>query len=377
MLKTLVPLLACPTCGNDRSLESQSFSADTDGHIQDGVLVCRCCGTWYSIDDGLLELVPRSLAEQDDLSAFSRRWKTRLDLLGLRPSAEPLSRRNFQAQLKQREHFDWYAENGDQSYCDYETTPFWKAVDAAAFGQWRPQIAQRAWLLDVGCANGRSAFRLIDSGMNLVGFDISKKMVRQAIRRATREGRHSVTTFLVADGNAPPFAPSSFDFVLTYGVLHHLPDPAAACRQIQRILKPGGTYFGSENNKSVFRGLFDLLMKVVPLWTEEAGAEPLISRKMLDAWHTGLPAAIHSTTSVFLPPHLLNITGSRIAPRLLRISDKVASRIPLLRNQGGLIVFEIRKEGDSHEHITNDAISEKPFENVRRAARRAAIAVSD
>ena len=156
------------------------------------------------------------------------------------------------------------------SYCDYETTPFWTAADRAAFGRWREQIEPGAWLLDIGCANGRSAFRLIESGVTVVGFDISKKMVRHAIERAKRESRQRVTTFLVADGNAPPFVQSSFDYALTYGVLHHLPNPAVACRQIQRILKPGGTYFGSENNKSIFRGIFDLLMRFVPLWTEEA-----------------------------------------------------------------------------------------------------------
>jgi hypothetical protein len=46
-------------------------------------------------------------------------------------------------------------------------------------------------------------------------------------------------------------------------------------------LKSDGIYFGSENNASVFRNLFDILQKISPIWSEEAGPEALISRKYL------------------------------------------------------------------------------------------------
>ena len=46
---------------------------------------------------------------------------------------------------------------------------------------------------------------------------------------------------------------SSFDYVLIYGVLHHLPDAGFACREVARTLKPGGIYFGLENNETIFR----------------------------------------------------------------------------------------------------------------------------
>ena len=37
-----------------------------------------------------------------------------------------------------------------------------------------------------------------------------------------------------------PFADSSFDFVYSIGVLHHLPDPPLAFREVYRVLSPGG-----------------------------------------------------------------------------------------------------------------------------------------
>ena len=37
-----------------------------------------------------------------------------------------------------------------------------------------------------------------------------------------------------------PFALESFDFIYSIGVLHHLPDPEVALRNLLRFLKPGG-----------------------------------------------------------------------------------------------------------------------------------------
>lgn len=38
-----------------------------------------------------------------------------------------------------------------------------------------------------------------------------------------------------------PFAPESFDLILCYHVLEHVPDDAPAMRELARVLKPGGT----------------------------------------------------------------------------------------------------------------------------------------
>ena len=50
---------------------------------------------------------------------------------------------------------------------------------------------------------------------------------------------------VVADGQALPFAPESFDLVIATQVMEYLREPLVAARQIHDVLKPGGIFLGS------------------------------------------------------------------------------------------------------------------------------------
>lgn len=345
MLTALVEKLVCPTClTKEQGLQAHVFTPGADGHIRNGVLTCPACKAFYPIEDDLLELVVAALWDTQDRAQFCARFRNELNGLGLLGKEESNAKtEDLSAQLKQREHFDWYAENTDQDYTQYQNSPFWRAADEVAFTRWKKQIQPGAWLLDVGCANGRSAFPFLDGSTTVIGFDISKKLVRQGTERARTEGFMSTSSFFVADGSRLPFRDQTFDNVVIYGVLHHLPSPGNICRDVPRILKPDGIYFGSENNQSMFRGLFDMMMKLSPLWTEEAGEQPLISRGNLAKWVDGLPVKLNYSTSVFLPPHMFNLMGNKAARSLLPLTDRLFSWAPGIRNQGGLLVFEIQK----------------------------------
>ena len=86
-----------------------------------------------------------------------------------------------------------------------------------------------------------------------------------------------------------------------------------------------------------------MIVRRLPLWSEEAGREPLISQSMIADWIRPLPVRLTMATSVFVPPHVLNWLGRAGADLTLRATDAVATRLPLIRNQGGLIVFELEK----------------------------------
>lgn len=317
-------------------------ASEPAGVVRDGTLVCDLCGAWYPIEDYVLDLVPPGLQEESDRAAFCSRFKAELEQMGLSPDmdGEDSASEEFEAQWKQRQHFDAFEESAS-----FGLQPFWRVLAEMTFSRWSEWIRPGSHLLDVGCANGRCSFYWVRRGVTVTGFDVSKKLIREAIQTARAEGVADRTTFFVGDGRRPPLKNESFDNALTYGVLHHLPEPGAVCQQIQRVLVRGGTHFGSENNRTVFRGIFDALMKVAPLWREEAGEQPLISLTMLRAWTDGLPVHIKARTMVYLPPHLCNWLGERVSDHLLRLTDRLAGSIPGLREQGGLLVFEIQKAG--------------------------------
>lgn len=50
---------------------------------------------------------------------------------------------------------------------------------------------------------------------------------------------------LLADAHAVPFRDGAFDAVLSYAVLEHLYNPQLALREVARVLRPGGVFFGA------------------------------------------------------------------------------------------------------------------------------------
>ena len=335
----LLDVLACPRCGA-HPLHEEAFEMYADDEILHGVLVCQSCNSWFPIKDCLLELLVEPLFYESDRLSFYEQFSRRLNGLGLLPPAKSDQDKSaFSEQFKQQTHFDWYANNERQTYSEYENTPFWKAADEVAFAKWRAEIRPNRYLLDVGCAQGRSTFKIMDLGLKIIAFDISKVLVAQAIERYHRINYNARALFFVADGSRFPVLQASIDYLMIYGVLHHLPDPEATCQEISRVLKPGGVYFGQENNQSFFRVFFDALQSLFPIWHEEAGTEPLISNKKLLQWFSRTNLEIQAETSVFLPPHLLNAVGDRYCGKLLRASDRIAQAIPILRDNGGIILI--------------------------------------
>jgi SAM-dependent methyltransferase len=73
----------------------------------------------------------------------------------------------------------------------------------------------------------------------LDALDVQREMLGALARRAARAG---ATNVVPAEGNAQrlPYPEGSFDAAYLVGVLGEIPDPAAALRELRRVLKPGG-----------------------------------------------------------------------------------------------------------------------------------------
>ena len=93
-------------------------------------------------------------------------------------------------------------------------------------------------VLEVGCGAGCDAAGFALADADLTAIDLSPKSVEMT--RKHIETFHCKAKVMAADAENLPFGDNSFDFVYSWGVLHHTPDIAKAVSEIKRVLKPWG-----------------------------------------------------------------------------------------------------------------------------------------
>jgi SAM-dependent methyltransferase len=95
-------------------------------------------------------------------------------------------------------------------------------------------------VLEIGLGQGAESEQLIRRGARWSGLDLTAESVaRVGARLSIRDLPHD--DLKQGSALAIPYPDDSFDHVFSHGVLHHIPDIAAAQAEIRRVLKPGGT----------------------------------------------------------------------------------------------------------------------------------------
>ncbi len=194
----LLETLRCPNCHG-----VLSFSAENE-------LRCDSCALTFPIVNG----IPRLL-----LSPF------REALLG-NGSASGNDAKQVETALSfgfEWQHFPEMYGEWEQQFLDY------MQPHAAEFFRGKK-------VLDAGCGNGRFAYYATKYGAEVWAIDLGPA-VEVADSNIAPAGPAQVVQ---ADIYNPPFALESFDFIYSIGVLHHLPDPELAFRNLLKFLKPGG-----------------------------------------------------------------------------------------------------------------------------------------
>ena len=122
-------------------------------------------------------------------------------------------------------------------------------------------------VLDVGCGTGQLAARIVAAGYEVMGVDISPRMLQQALARG-------LTGTFAAFSSALPSRDGSFDLALTVATLHHLETPvrvAFTIAEMARVVRTGGFVLLWDHNP--LNPYWPILMKRVP---QDSGDERLV-----------------------------------------------------------------------------------------------------
>lgn len=171
-------------------------------------------------------------------------------------------------------------------------------------------------VLDVGC--GDRPYRELFS--NTIGFDVPGNP------HADLHG--SLESIPVDD--------ASFDVVLCLQVLEHVPDPAAAVRELRRVVRPGGRVLASTHGVYPFHPNPDDLWR----WTQQ-GLERLFLTNAEWTSVTVLPGAGTAATLAMINGHLIDLLAKRLHVRPLAVpfvalantvGEALDTAIPALRS---------------------------------------------
>ena len=108
--------------------------------------------------------------------------------------------------------------------------------------------------LDLACGTGDIAFALAADGAQVVGLDITPRMVELAKKKGTvtflrNAKKGDSPLFLVGDMLALPFPDRAFDLVTTGYGIRNVPDIDVALSEVRRVLRPGGLFLSLDFNR--------------------------------------------------------------------------------------------------------------------------------
>ena len=119
-------------------------------------------------------------------------------------------------------------------------------------------------VVDVGSGSGRIVNMLLDSGVTKV-YAVEPSEAALEVCKKNTSDRNKQIEYLQCEGKDIPDLCA--DFVISLGVIHHIPNPLSTVRRAYEILKPGGKLiiwvYGLEGN-SLYLKIFTPIRRLTP-----------------------------------------------------------------------------------------------------------------
>jgi SAM-dependent methyltransferase len=144
--------------------------------------------------------------------------------------------------------YDWHAELQAPKYSrawfdaidrSFLSAARYFATDSIPFDRLIPFEQLRGKrILEIGCGMGLHTELLATAGAELTSLDLTDTAIEATTRRLELKGLKA--RILKGDAENLPFDDRSFDFVWSWGVIHHSSRTGRIVRQIARVLRPDG-----------------------------------------------------------------------------------------------------------------------------------------
>jgi SAM-dependent methyltransferase len=208
MRKELVSQLRCPTSGE---LLTLNVSQEDDTEVRSGELVSASGRYRYPIVEGVIELLPVGMLDQQ--TALER-------------------------EVRDEKRRDWAVERQRPYLNDNKSAPWIWPAFAANVEQGLAQVPLKGkYVLDVGCATCWSTRMICERGAAAVALDISTGILRDG---EAQYGTGVYFNRIAATMTTLPFVDGTFDVVFASASVHHASDLAQTFREFSRVLRSGG-----------------------------------------------------------------------------------------------------------------------------------------
>ena len=257
-------------------------------------------------------------------------------------------------------------------------------------------------ILEIGSGTGALLHELRTRGLRAQGIELRQAFIEQA------RAWYGDIPITPVTGLALPFPDASFDVVMSFDVLEHIPDTDGHLQEVARVLRPGGSYVLQTPNKWTNVVFETLRWRSFTAWREEhcslhslgeldfarlcrerglpeptrqAVCKGPDGRVFLDVrWECGLVVEIDGVRLIMLTTDLAGVGKSEIGVRVGSLMDhrdtirdaveRAESELGtrgrvVLRASGTEPVIRVMVEGEDHAQV--HALAERLADSVRES----------